>query len=433
MQKNIITNLKNIWNKIISTCGLKKVFDNATGIYFDGATIFAVHLIKSENATAEQWQLIDTVEVTLFGTPKRTLSEKTKQILMEFDALEEDDEPDQSESQNYADVSALDSENKSDEIKNLLAEKVANICLTHNWRTDTMALCLKTSDVVFDLDDLSNIPDDKIENTVQYQVSVIGDFDIDSYLASFTKVDDKIWMEGISKIEAEKWSTTWQQNKMTLLALTAMPDEINHVDDIELSNIKSDFMNRGGFNALFAAKSLAHRIRPNFFLDRTADLTDWKYKRIAAIIAVSTLIFWLSVGFVDWWQLKTVQSELETEKAQAATLEKDKRKKKFIENIESELDDRNKILSALSKESFSWRSVLIHLGTVKVYGVWLTNVKTMENNVIEISGEAMTYEAMANFVNTLENDREFFHNVMVKSSNMHQEKNIVQFIIHLSL
>ena len=80
----IITYLKNIWNKIISSCGLKKVFDNATGIYFDGTTIFAVHLIKSESESAKQWQLIDTAEVTLFGTPKRTLSEKTRQILTSY-------------------------------------------------------------------------------------------------------------------------------------------------------------------------------------------------------------------------------------------------------------------------------------------------------------------------------------------------------------
>ena len=62
MQKNIITNLKNIWNKIISSCALQKVFDNVTGIYFDGATIFAVHLIKSENATAEQAESNGKVE-----------------------------------------------------------------------------------------------------------------------------------------------------------------------------------------------------------------------------------------------------------------------------------------------------------------------------------------------------------------------------------
>ena len=416
-----IINLKNIFTKLISACSFKKKFDKATGIYCNGEKIFFVNvsLIQSKKELLNQWKVVDFAEISLISNNQ--LSERSRQILMEFDALD-DDIPESIEVEN---------------IRELIAKKVAELFRIRNWNGNAIALCLNSEDVITEIEDLSNIPEDKIPNAVHYQMAVAGNFEADTYLSAFMKIEFGVWMEGISKTEAFKWTQAFKKNGMNLLALTAIPEKVQKVDGIDLNNLQENFLNVGGIKALFAVKNLIYKTKTNFLTDRTIDLSGWNFAKITITLFLTMSLIIILISTVDFWNYRQAKKHFEYEQEKLALLESDKRKEEFIKKNLEELKDKNQILSNLSKDLFTWRALLIHLGTVKVKDVWLREVHTLDDNRIEIKGEAMDYESMADYVKNLENDHDIFKTVVVKSSEIREDNNhkrqIVQFVIVLEL
>ena len=62
---------------------------------------------------------------------------------------------------------------------------------------------------------------------------------------------------------------------------------------------------------------------------------------------------------------------------------------------QQEINKRNDILVKLSKNTKSWNSLLIHLGSIMTNDVWLTDVKMNDKQVLSIRGMAASYPALA--------------------------------------
>ena len=416
MKMNTI-NLKNIFTEIISACSFEKKFDEATGIYCNGEKIFFVNvrLIQSEEETINQWKVVDTAEVALVSNNQ--LSERSRQILIEFDALDEDI------------PESLEVEN----IRELIAKKAVELFRIKNWNVNAVALCLNAEDVITEIEDLSNIPENKIPNTVHYQMAVTGNFEADTYLSAFMKIEFGVWMEGISKTEAFRWTQAFKENGINLLALTAMPEEVEKVDGIDLNNLQENFSNGVGIKALFAVKNLIYKTKTNFLTDRITDLSGWNFARITAAILLTMFLTIFLISAFDFWNLRQTKNNFEHEKEQLALLESDKRKEEFIKENLEELKDRNQLLSNLSKDLFPWRSLLIHFGTLKVDGVWLREIRALENNKIELKGEALNYELVSNYITTLENDRDIFKTNPPQIIQDDKDGQLIKFVVVLEL
>ena len=411
-----LINLKATFTKMIPSWSLKRKFDKTIGIYFDGSKIFCMNLnlIPSEDNSTSKWKAVDAVESTLIM--KGQLSERSRAILMEFDALD-DDIPDE--------------ETSREKLIELIADKVSSLCA--DWQINSVALCIDSDDVVVAVEDLSGIPKDKIPNTVQYQIAVVGNFEVDTYLYSFLETDSGIWMEGISKADAAKYIQAFQERGLQLLALTAIPDEIESVDGIDLTDIDAGFLERGGIKAVFAAKSLAIRTNPNFLQAHTVDLEGWNYGVITAAVVLLTFLTMAVIGILDFLEYRQVNADLEHERNRLKILESDRRKEEFINKDLAELKNRNQIIKDLSENNFPWRGLLIHFGAVKIQGVWLTEIHSLTDRSLEIKGEAVNYEAVASYVRALENDSDVFKTVQLKRSEMKSDGQLVQFVIVLSL
>lgn len=410
-------NLKNIFTKIISFRSLKRKFDKTVGIYFDGSKIFLVNLnlTSAEDDSIPKWKVVDTAE--LATNVKGQLSDRSRKILIEFDALDSD---------------IIDEETSESNVIELIANKMSSFC-AKNWNVNSAALCINNDDLAIVVEDLSGIPKDKIPNTVQYQIAVTGNFETGTYFYSFMETDAGVWMEGISKVDASKYIQAFQQNDIQLLCLTAMPEELQTVEDIDLKGIDLDFLERGGMKAIFAARSLAYKTNPNFLQEQTVDLEGWNYKGITAAILLLTFLIMTVIGALDFWEYSKISDDLEYERSQLALLESDRRKEEFIEKDLSELKNRNQIISTLSENTFPWRGLLIHFGTVKIQGVWLKEIHSLNERNIEIKGEAINYEMIASYVRALENDSDVFKTVRLKNSEMKSNEQLVQFVIELSL
>ena len=414
MKMNI--NLKNIFTNVMPW-SLKKKFDKTVGVYCDGSKIFCVRLnrISAEDISTSRWKVVDTTELKLIT--KGQLSDRSRAILMEFDALDDD---------------ISDEEVSRENIIELIAEKVSSFC-RNNGQVNSVALCIDNDVVVTDIEDLSNIPKDKIQNTVQYQIAVTGNFEAETYLYSFMDIDSNVWMEGITKAEASQYTQAFQKRGLQLLALTAMPYELEAVEGIDLTDIDVDFLKHGGMKAVFAAKSLAYRTNPNFLQDQTVDLEGWNYEVITAAVVLMTFLSIAVIGVLDFFEYRQVNADLEHERSRLALLESDRRKEEFINKDLVELKNRNQIIADLSENNFPWRGLLIHFGTIKIQGVWLTEIRSLTGRSIEIRGRAISYEAAASYVKALENDRDVFKTVQLKHSEMESDRHLVQFVIELSL
>ena len=399
---------------------LKTRLTEVTGFYFNGENIFAVNLqlfpVMVNDKTIEEWKLTDSAKVPLRMNTDG-LSEKDKQRLIELGELDE-----------------TEIDNETEDLQELLAEKIAVICAAHNWSTKALAFCLNSDEIINEFIDLSNVPEDKIANAVHYQIMTAGDFEGNNYFSAFIKIGEETWAEGISKIDLEKWKSAWQRNELNLAGLTAMPDGFKFPETLNLTSLESDFLERGGNQALFSAWTLALQENPNFLLKNAVELSSWNFKKMICLIAAMTLITVASILGVDNYKYYDAEAALNREKAQLDDLSKDAKMKTFIENDLAALDERNKILAELSKYAFPWRSLLIHFGTVKVDGVWLKEINSVNDNSIEIKCEAVSYEAMSNYVKALENDSDFFSNsVSVKNSETKKDGQAVQFVISLKL
>ena len=128
---------------------------------------------------------------------------------------------------------------------------------------------------------------------------------------------------------------------------------------------------------------------------------------------------------------RQVKSELEHERSQLSLLESDRRKEEFIAKELAELKVMNQKISTLTEESFPWRGLLVHFGTIKIQGVWLRELHALEDRTIEVKGEAVTYEAVSSYVRALENDSDVFKTVNLKNSEMKTGEQLVKFVIEV--
>ena len=65
-------------------------------------------------------------------------------------------------------------------------------------------------------------------------------------------------------------------------------------------------------------------------------------------------------------------------------------------------------LISLSKGALPCRSLLVHFGTRTVEGAWIRGLRVVDGHAVELEGAATSYDALADFVRVLEEDKGFF-------------------------
>ena len=385
------------------------------GIYFDGEKIYSAEL-RLQTITGdigdivENDEIVDVEYVFDIDNPRDQWA-VTDSIETLFDAIELGDElPIRAEK---------------------IAEKVSVLCSTRDWQTSATAMCLNQNDVIVDFDDFSNIPPNEIPNAVRYQIAAAGNFDIDNFYCAYVELDGRVWSEGIAKSDVEAWRAAWRKNELEPVVITALPDEFDRLEGIAVSDIE---LTNGLTNAIGVARIAAMQLQPNFLSNEIKQLTGWDFRKLAAAVAACTLIGLSTMFGIDRRNYNLAVDELIVEKNQLDDLDRDQRLKNFIERDLEELDARNQLLAALSKEVFPWRSVLIHFGAFHVDGVWINELKGAADKSIELHGEAIGYEAMSQFITTLESDRDFFkHEPKIVSSQSARGGKTVEFIIRIPM
>ena len=158
----------------------------------------------------------------------------------------------------------------------------------------------------------------------------------------------------------------------------------------------------------------------------------WDYRRLALVWSASVLFF-LS-GWTGWdcWQLYAARQEAAQAQQDLAQLGPDQQRMERLESVRQEIDVKNQQLQALSAKNFPWYSVLVHFGSMTTEGAWLDGLQLEDGDVLQIKGQAVSFEALADYIKAFEQDRDFFpQGPVLKSSSV--DKDIVSFQLSLHL
>ena len=158
----------------------------------------------------------------------------------------------------------------------------------------------------------------------------------------------------------------------------------------------------------------------------------WDYRRLALVWSASVLFF-LS-GWTGWgcWQLYAARQEAAQAKQDLSQLGPDQQRMERLESVRQEIDVKNQQLQTLSAKNFPWYSVLVHFGSMTTEGAWLDGLQLEDGDVLQIKGQAVSFEALADYIKAFEQDRDFFpQGPVLKSSSV--DKDIVSFQLSLHL
>lgn len=158
----------------------------------------------------------------------------------------------------------------------------------------------------------------------------------------------------------------------------------------------------------------------------------WDYRRLALVWSASVLLF-LS-GWTGWgcWQLYAARQEAAQAKQDLSQLGPDQQRMERLESVRQEIDVKNQQLQTLSAKNFPWYSVLVHFGSMTTEGAWLDGLQLEDGDVLQIKGQAVSFEALADYIKAFEQDRDFFpQGPVLKSSSV--DKDIVSFQLSLHL
>ncbi|MBP8598140.1 MAG: PilN domain-containing protein [Selenomonas sp.] len=158
----------------------------------------------------------------------------------------------------------------------------------------------------------------------------------------------------------------------------------------------------------------------------------WDYRRLA-LVWLASVLFFLS-GWTGWdcWQLYAARQEAAQAQQDLAQLGPDQQRMERLESVRQEIDVKNQQLQALSAKNFPWYSVLVHFGSMTTEGAWLDGLQLEDGDVLQIKGQAVSFEALADYIKAFEQDRDFFpQGPVLKSSSV--DKDIVSFQLSLHL
>lgn len=315
----------------------------------------------------------------------------------------------------------------------LAVEKIVTMMQVMGWSAAPIAMCLEEDDVFTDTLHLPNMPESEMREAVRWELDGQRDFDEPEFLSVFQFVtgDEGQWAAAVPKTIVDTWRKAWKENGMELAALTVMPSFVKASCTLENEGLRVGevcfpfvhepydiFYDDGGWEALHAAKTLCfpEASHMNFLAEGKPFSSDWNWKSMSLTVTAVISIGLFGCFLADYGQLSGEQEALAAQKSQLALLSHAQKEKRLLEAAEAQIREKNKQLVRLSEESYPWRSILIHLGTMTVDGVWLSEVTMPKSNELEIQGKAIQYEALAEFLQKFEGDKEFFPSAPILKS-----------------
>lgn len=160
---------------------------------------------------------------------------------------------------------------------------------------------------------------------------------------------------------------------------------------------------------------------------------EWAFGRIAALFAA--VFFFCLASLYAWnaWQIHALQQELQEVSQEMALLSPERVRMERDAQEEGRTALKEEKLLSLSEGAVPCRSLLVHFGAHTVEGVWIRDLRVVDGHVVEVGGAATSYDALAEFVRSLESDEAFFKSAPVLRSSERRKETAGDTLVYFSL
>lgn len=297
-------------------------------------------------------------------------------------------------------------------------------CAKKGWNTEHSSICLSGEDLFSGRAELPELGSAaELAEAVRWEVEsrdVFGDEDFRSVSWREEVGESAYWIAAVGEKKAAAWENAWREEMDGNVLLTVMPPlkDSLYCGESGLSFAGSGIAAGNGagkisaeflpalYAAMLPAGLLGDRYRIRLPQREIEEV--WNWKRIGVGMACTImLVLGMSAGF-DLWQLREAKAALQETRRELVLLDAARQKKARIEHMREQVKKRDAGLERLSRESFPWHSLLVHFGCMTVEGVFISDIHLEKENTLDIRGEAVTFDALAEFLKTFEEDRDFF-------------------------
>lgn len=294
---------------------------------------------------------------------------------------------------------------------------------------DGDAYCYSRNIHEFDNDDLSK--------AVHWDLEINDPFAGD-YIEGYKAVDDKVLIGAVCHQDMIEYADWFEAAGIDIYMAVTSNKEIKcniDVDDIAIDNVKVHIpdnidgteLSTNGIHAIYAAVSAVTDVDNGIkFWLRDKKILDWRWDRISTcLLCVVCIISFISVG-IQAYKSYEIDCGLKEQKEALYLLTDVLERKQRAEAVSTEIENRTKLLKELSKDSWPVYAILVHLGCINCDGVWLTDLSTDKDVGITLKGEAVSYNSLVKYYQSLEADKDFFSGeTSLEKSDLQDNGNIV--------
>jgi len=138
----------------------------------------------------------------------------------------------------------------------------------------------------------------------------------------------------------------------------------------------------------------------------------WPVNRL--LLGAACLVFMIlsSIYSYSLFAVWNMERQLQNTRNQYQLLQPTRTIMTSAKNKQQQFDKKNVILVELTKERRSWYGIIEHLTAVTSPQIWFTEMVKSDKGTIQMKGWAETYQIVAEFMQTMENDPSFIEPVL---------------------
>ena len=329
-----------------------------------------------------------------------------------------------------------------------VAEQVRMHCARNGWSMDDLTLCFIGDNLFTETTQLPEMEQVELEDTIHWEVEEKEFFGDEEFHTLHVKIEGKegnFWLAAMGERNLKAWELPWEG--MCAPLLSAMPPLENtlHIEEGRISfagkklvpgkGIPRGEMDPGSLPAVYGAMLAVGLLPPEKALRfPTRSLPDgWNWKRLSLAAACCSLLVMGVISGYDLWNLYEAGQAKEALQQERLLLAREEKTKNLLEQSIRETELRDKRLEALSRESFPWYSLLVHFGSMTVEGVYIKDISLSERDTLQVEGEAVTFDALADFLKGFESDKNFFPQGPILQNSSVPERGTAGASVHFSL
>ncbi|MBR2216315.1 MAG: hypothetical protein IJ849_11265 [Selenomonadaceae bacterium] len=168
--------------------------------------------------------------------------------------------------------------------------------------------------------------------------------------------------------------------------------------------------------AVHGALSAASKDYAHWELLPSPKTEGWNYRRIAKAIQILTVTALFIWGGIDVWRYRESAQTLAAAQYNLSLRQAEIADKEAALSLKQRIARRDEALQSLGKDALYWRSILVHLGYLTTDGVRVDSLDLNRDGRLVLKGEAVSYDALADFLELFAGDGEFFPAPLLKEA-----------------